>query len=371
MLLIGDAATRLKEIPTGSVHCCVTSPPYWGLRDYGVKGQLGLEKTPEEFLEKMVDVFRGVHRTLRSDGTLWLNMGDSYVSSGGTGAQGKHGVRAKRSHTQRSLLGNTALNGLKSKDMVGMPWLLAFALRADGWYLRQEIIWHKPNPMPESITDRCTKAHEHIFLLSKSQKYFFDAEAIKEKCSPNTHARMARASAEDAESHRAHGGDARGGRSMGPRLAGVNPKAGKFPSGPARGAGAHDPREHSKPDGSHPKVKPRQNESFSAAVVDLVDYRNKRSVWTVGSQPFSEAHFATFPPALIEPCILAGSPPGGVSPWRGRARSLHGRRHHGPSGDSATAQMDRHRAQPRVRRDHRAPAQRSSDQSLPSGGDLT
>ena len=286
MLLIGDALTRLKELPDGAAHCCVTSPPYWGLRDYGVDGQLGLEKTPEGFLEKMVAVFHEVRRVLRDDGTAWINMGDSYSGSGRGGNSASITGRGKDASAITAPKPKFA-----SKQMVGMPWRLAFALQADGWYLRQDIIWSKPNPMPESVTDRCTKAHEYIFLLSKKPNYFFAADKIKEKCSPNTPARMARAKPEHAESQRAHGGGHRGGRSMGPRVAGVNPKAAS--------AEMDGPRS-------------KQNASFSAAVVNMVEFRNKRSVWEVGSEPFTEAHFATFPTKLIEPCVLAGCPPGGI-----------------------------------------------------------
>jgi DNA modification methylase len=280
MILIGDALEKLKTLPDASIHCCVTSPPYWGLRDYGVEGQLGLEKSSEEFVSKMVEVFREVRRVLRDDGTLWLNLGDSYARNGG-----KSGGKQKR---MTKIPPNS---GLKEKDLVGIPWRVAFALQADGWYLRQDIIWAKPNPMPESVTDRCTKAHEYIFLLSKSPKYFFAAEAIKEKCAPTTHARIARAKPEHAESQRAHGGYGRGGRSMGPRAAGVNPKA--------AAAAMTGPRS-------------KQNASFSEACAGAVEFRNKRSVWEVGYEPFSEAHFAVYPTKLIEPCIMAGCPTGGI-----------------------------------------------------------
>ena len=291
--------TLLKSISDESVRTCITSPPYWGLRDYGVAGQMGLEKTPDLFVHRMVELFREVRRCLASDGTLWVNMGDSYCSSGGTGHQGKHGDRNNRTHTQRNLLGNTAQNGLKAKDLVGVPWMLALALRSDGWYLRQDIIWSKPNPMPESVSDRCTKAHEYIFLLSKSPKYYFDQDAIKEPCSENTHARMEREKPENEGSLRANDGLRRDGRPMRPVLAGVGPKARKIPSGWDTGPGDHRALKGN--------YKPKQNESFAAATAGLTTHRNKRSVWTVGSFPFSEAHFATYPPDLIEPCILAGS----------------------------------------------------------------
>lgn len=275
-ILQGDALEILRTLPAQSVHTCVTSPPYWALRDYGVAGQIGLEPTVPEFVARMVAVFREVHRVLRDDGTCWVNLGDTY-------------------------------NGT-TKQLVGIPWRIAFALQDDGWYLRQDIIWHKPNPMPESVRDRCTKAHEYIFLLSKRPKYYFDAEAMKEPVSGNAHARGK----------------------------GVNPKAwDNKPIGWARGdephtAAALNVIEHRKVNGPNsrmvrnrtprdnmPKpsshnVRPKQNESFSAAVSGLVEFRNKRSVWSVGSSPYKGAHFATFPPTLIRPCVLAGCPRWGV-----------------------------------------------------------
>jgi DNA modification methylase len=234
-ILVGDALSQLKKLEDGSVNTCITSPPYWGLRDYGVGGQLGLENTPEEYVENLVNIFREVRRVLKDDGTLWLNLGDSYAGSGkGRNGDGSHGLGSIKQASNRGavngILRKNDTGKLKPKDLVGIPWRVAFALQADGWYLRQDIIWHKPNPMPESVKDRCTKAHEYIFLLSKSQKYYFDSEAIKE---PTT-------------DKRAPGN------------------------------------------------------------------RNKRSVWTVTTKPFKGAHFATFPLDLIEPCVLAGSPKGGV-----------------------------------------------------------
>jgi DNA modification methylase len=253
----GDCLEILPLLPAESVNCCVTSPPYWGLRDYGTDGQLGLESTPEAYVTKMVAVFREVRRVLRDDGTVWLNLGDSYNGSGGVGGNGKQ-------HTNQGSVdrpdNRAGWSGLKPKDLVGIPWRVAFALQADGWYLRQDIIWHKPNPMPESVTDRCTKAHEYIFLLSKSSKYFYDADAIKEPVSGTAH---------------------------------------------ARGHGVH-------PKSTEPGSGIKQNSSFSAAVKGLVDERNKRSVWTVGTKPYPGAHFATFPPELIAPCIMAGCPEGGT-----------------------------------------------------------
>lgn len=249
----GDALAVLKELPDESVNCCVTSPPYWGLRDYSVEGQLGLERTPEEYVAKMVEVFREVRRVLRNDGTLWLNLGDSYWRNPARGNQENGGHAGLHS-------GRTAAEGMQhkfcdmpEKNMIGIPWRVAFALQSDGWILRQDIIWHKPNPMPESVTDRCTKAHEYIFLMSKSQRYYYDAEAIRED---------------------------------GPMY--------------IRKAGGYV---------GFDETHTGQNQKGGFADKDTVTIgRNRRSVWTVSTAPFSGAHFATFPPKLIEPCILAGCP---------------------------------------------------------------
>jgi DNA modification methylase len=277
----GDALEVLQTLPADSVQCCVTSPPYWGLRDYGVDGQIGLESTPEEFITRVVDVFREVRRVLKPDGVAWVNMGDGYASGGGAGVQGSRGQRFGRRHTQETIdLGKRRYDpdrGRKPKDLIGQPWMLAFALRADGWYLRQDIIWHKPNPMPESVTDRCTKAHEYLFLLSKSARYYYDAEALKEPVTGNAHARGV----------------------------GVNPKAYKTPDGwdTSKGAGGHGSIHRT----GREKGKVKQNESFSKAITGLVDNRNKRSVWTIPSSPYKDAHFATFPANLVKPCVLAGT----------------------------------------------------------------
>lgn len=217
---VGDCLDIMRSMPGESVHCCVTSPPYFGLRDYGVDGQIGLEPTPDEFVSALVSVFREVRRVLRDDGTLWLNLGDSYG---------------------------------KEKQLLGIPWRVAFALQADGWYLRQDIIWHKPNPMPESVKDRCTKAHEYVFLLSKSPKYFFDADAVKE---PAVCDRM-------------------------------------------RGPAEHADKKSTNGNGGLSRREPQP-------------FRNRRSVWSVATRSYKGAHFATFPPALIEPCVLAGCPEGGT-----------------------------------------------------------
>lgn len=247
-LLIGNCRKVLPTMPSSSVQCCVTSPPYWGLRNYGVAGQLGLESTPEEYVANMVEVFREVQRILRDDGTLWLNLGDSYCAAQGTSP------------------------GLKPKDLVGIPWRVAFALQADGWWLRSDIIWHKPNPMPESISDRPTKAHDYLFLMTKSARYYYNKDAIMEPATGGAHTR---------------------GNS------GVNPKA----------VGKNEQSTDRRRRGFNTRWKVRQNASWSAAVTRTVERRNARTVWTIAPEPFSGAHFATFPTRLVERCILAGSRP--------------------------------------------------------------
>lgn len=304
-ILLGDALEQLRALPAESVHCCVTSPPYWGLRDYGVTGQIGLEPTPEDFLRRMVAVFAEVHRVLRADGTCWVNMGDSYYSNGGHAdtavneRRGGYNLGNRPEHAHREFRARG-----RAKDLVGMPWRLAFALQAAGWYLRQDIIWHKPNPMPESVRDRCTKAHEYIFLLTKSPRYYLDAAAMSEPVSGTAHARGSGVNAKAR---------------MGPAVAGWNTQPGAhgtiLPDSLRTKTAGRNSRIHVDRDPSHQspaKVRAKQNRSFSAAVAGLVDRRNKRSVWSVGSSPYKGAHFATFPPKLIEPCIMAGCPQGGV-----------------------------------------------------------
>ena len=249
---VGDCLESLRTMPEKSVHCCVTSPPYWGLRDYGVSGQLGLEKTPEEYVAKMVEVFREVRRVLRDDGTCWVNLGDSYAANKSARTRIQSGD-ANRPCAEATLLPEVDMPpGLKPKDLVGIPWRVAFALQADGWYLRQDIIWAKPNPMPESVTDRCTKSHEYVFLLSKSAKYFYDADAVR-----------------------------------------------------------NDPSGRTDPIRSFGACKDRQDNGRSFSL-DAQKGANRRSVWHISTRPYKGAHFATFPPALIEPCIKAGCPAGGV-----------------------------------------------------------
>jgi DNA modification methylase len=267
-----DCLKGLKQLPDNSINCCVTSPPYWGLRDYGVEGQLGLESTPEEYVANLVEVFREVKRALRDDGTLWLNLGDSYA---GNCSQASNNGRAGFGNARERLV-NRKGEGLKPKDLVGIPWMVAFALRADGWYLRQDIIWQKPNPMPESVTDRCTKAHEYIFLLSKSQHYYYDHEAIKEPA------------AYDGRKDTLLKGSP------------------KYEKGVVPGQVAHSMAAN-----GHERWKKNERGEY---------VRNKRSVWTIPTKPFKEAHFAVFPPDLIKPCILAGTSPRACEicgvPWK-------------------------------------------------------
>jgi DNA modification methylase len=292
----GDCLEVLRRMPDGMAHTCVTSPPYYGLRDYGHPDQIGLEASPDEFVGKLVEVFREVRRVLRDDGTAWVNMGDTYAQ-GGRGQEGatctldgNTGRNRDAAHAALGMLGGRISGpGLKTKDLIGVPWMLAFALRADGWYLRQDIVWSKPNPMPESVRDRCTKAHEYIFLLSKSDRYYFDQGAIAERVAEASVARLA----QDVE-HQA-GSDRVPGKTNGPMKAVA--RRNSFARTTKDSAGEH---------GQKPQF--RQDRE----PVAYEGRRNKRSVWTVSTKPYRGAHFATFPPDLIEPCILAGAPGGGI-----------------------------------------------------------
>lgn len=285
MLIVADA--RRLPLADGCVQCAITSPPYWGLRDYGWPNQIGMETTPDAYIASLRDAFAEVRRVLRDDGTLWLNIGDSYANDGKWGGE-TGGKQSYLPDNDRQRVGRSKrITGLKPKDMVGVPWMLAFALRADGWYLRSEIIWHKPAALPESVRDRPTKAHEHLFLLAKSEHYHYDADAIKEPASLDTHARYARGRSDSHKYADGGPGDQTIARSL-KHMAGVNPKA-----------LLNDPGN-------------RQNASFSNAVKDVVEDRNKRTIWTINHPGFSGAHFATFPEALVEPCILAGCPVGGL-----------------------------------------------------------
>jgi DNA modification methylase len=330
-----QADARRIPLADSSIDCVVTSPPYWQVRDYGVAGQLGLEDSPAAYVAEIVGVFREIRRVLKPQGTVWLNLGDCYAGSGkGTLSDSKtrDGRRDLTKERHIPLSGDLPAawrvpEGLKSKDLVGMPWRVAFALQADGWLLRADIIWHKPNPMPESVRDRPTKAHEYIFLFAKQARYYYDFEAAKEPCSENTHARVARQGLAGPNASWL-GADFKGERDTArdqvhpatqgkpPRKPGVNPKAaGGGYGGDHRFAGLA---------ASERVYRPRQNESFSAAIVGQVLKRNKRSVWTVGSRGYKGAHFATYPEALVEPCILAGCPAGGLvlDPFCGTGTTL-------------------------------------------------
>jgi DNA modification methylase len=325
-ILAGDCRAILRTLPDQSVHCCVTSPPYFGLRDYGVDGQIGLEPTPADFVAEMVAVFREVRRVLRDDGTLWLNLGDSYASNAGgysdTGSRGKTSA-AVSSKTMTAVIKNRRrlpMEGLKAKDLIGIPWRVAFALQADGWYLRSEIIWHKPNPMPESVTDRPTKSHESIFLLSKNASYFYDAEAIAEPS-----CKGADGSQFDTGKTALHqkGRSQVGERSQTKRARELAEKSGLTSAHfeAIRAVGVTDTGKARSTQDGFGKNTPEQIALAAEAKVALGGYyrefligetRNKRSVWTVPTMPFSEAHFATFPPDLIVDCIKAGCPKGGA-----------------------------------------------------------
>jgi len=292
-ILKGDCREVLRSLPDESVHCVVSSPPYFGLRDYGVAGQIGLEPSPGEFVDELVAVFREVRRVLRADGTCWINLGDSYANDGKWGGQtgGKH---VKALHD--SPIGRTKRHtGLKAKDLIGVPWMVAFAMRADGWYLRQDIIWAKPNPMPESVRDRCTKAHEYLFLISKSERYYYDSVAIREPAS-DTGRENGRDGREEDQRARPPGSRPR----TLARLDYTAPRKIKVPGGWDRGPGAHG------------TIHRDGRTSAEYQEVEVAGGRNKRSVWEIATNPFPQAHFATFPPALIEPCILAGCPAGGT-----------------------------------------------------------
>lgn len=270
-IINSDCLAGMKGLPSSCVNTCVTSPPYFGLRDYGVEGQIGAENTPDTYISDLVKIFREVRRTLRDDGTLWLNIGDSYTT----------GDRLWRAPDKKNVARAMSYRpptpaGLKPKDLIGIPWRLAFALQSDGWYLRQDIIWHKPNPMPESVTDRCTKSHEYIFLLSKSSKYYFDSKAIKEPASTGYNG---------SQFHTGKTGAHQLGR------ASKQPRFGGKKYG----------------DNDDPKYATKSGNEYSPN-----GERNKRDVWTVATKPCKEAHFATFPPELIRPCVIAGAPVGGL-----------------------------------------------------------
>ena len=277
----GDCRASMANLPAESCQTCITSPPYWGLRDYGHEGQIGLETTPDKYVAKLIELFREVKRVLREDGTLWLNLGDSYNAHIGQRKTTDYAGPRQRSNAGSVGAPSRHVDGLKAKDLVGIPWMVAFALRRDGWYLRQDIIWAKPNPMPESVTDRCTKSHEYLFLLSKSPSYYYDAEAIKEPLAPSSVERLSQNVEAQEGSTRVPGKTNGNMKAVGPRFGGN--KYGDQESEETR------------------------TKSWNEWKGNEQGTRNKRSVWTVATAPFKEAHFATFPPALIRPCILAGS----------------------------------------------------------------
>lgn len=267
-ILTGDALAMLRTLPDESVHCCVTSPPYWGLRDYGVVGQIGLEATPSAYVDALTPVFEEVRRILRRDGTLWLNLGDSYIGYHGNKNASGHAPSDKSGYRENMRETTVGVDGLKNKDLAGIPWRLAFALQSDGWYLRGDVIWHKPNPMPESVKDRPIRAHEYLFLLSKSPRYYYDHEAVREPAASSF-----KGNSDNRYSfRRAH-------------------------SKRAVGSATH-------PLGTH---RPDRDDTRYCGPT-----RARRDVWTVATRGFSDAHFATFPPDLIRPCILAGCPAGGT-----------------------------------------------------------
>lgn len=273
MLIVADA--RRLPLADGCVQCVVTSPPYWGMRDYGAAEQIGLEPDLDSYVAAVVTVFREVRRVLRDDGTAWVNLGDGYdagtrATCCPSGTAGKHG------YWTNPLINMRTSTDMGPKQLLAIPWRVALALQADGWILRCDIVWHKPNPMPESVTDRPTKAHEYVFLFSKRERYHYDADAIKEPVTGTSHAR----------------GN------------GVNPKA--------QWEGKNETSGHRRYVGFNERWRVKQNASFSAAVAGLVEDRNCRSVWTIPTQPYRGAHFATMPEALVEPCILAGCPVGGL-----------------------------------------------------------
>lgn len=289
-ILQGDCLEILKTIPDGLVNCCITSPPYFGLRDYGIDGQIGLEKDPEQYIQKLVEVFREVKRVLKDDGTLWVNIGDTYNGNKvGNTETVKHSVVSDTNNFRKQLWA-----GAKKKDLIGIPWMLAFALRNDGWYLRQDIIWHKTNPMPEPVKDRCVKSHEYIFLLSKKPRYYFDYEAIQEE---------------------ATGYDGRKDT--------LNKGSQKYST-----IGYMPNQNHETTAGrSHERWQFSEDENGNP-----IPIRNKRDVWSVPTKASRDAHFATFPEELITPCILAACPKGGIvldvffgSGTTGRVASSNGR----------------------------------------------
>lgn len=342
MILQGDALEMLRTLPDNSVHCVVTSPPYWNLRDYGVEGQLGLEKTPQEYIAKMVEIFEEVRRVLRKDGTCWVNMGDSYFGDSPCRTRSSEAFSGTWDTSQTASKGGkrrsaARLGSLKRKDLCGMPWRLALALQDAGWYLRSDIIWSKPNPMPKSVKDRPSDSHEYIFLLTKSAKYWYDAGAISEPCSPNTHLRVSQDVASQLGSERANGGS----RADRPMKAVVRGSDGAFGppqtrarvstpdnykgSVPGRKDGPGQDRRSTK----DRRPTQRASENMGRAPgwrkeVEQPITRNARTVWTIAIQGYAKAHFATFPTEIPRRCILAGCPEGGtvLDPFLGSGTTI-------------------------------------------------
>ena len=292
----GDCLEVLITFEDNSIDCCVTSPPYYALRDYGVDGQIGVEETPEKYIERLTEVFMEVHRVLKPNGTLWLNIGDSYAGNCSVVSTRRCGMREPRER-----IDHRVFDGIKPKDLIGIPWMLAFSLRNAGWYLRQDIIWHKPNPMPESVKDRCTKSHEYIFLLSKSQKYYFDYEAIQEEANPNCTSKNIRFGGNKYGDNDDPHSQIYSGNVYKPKVK-VRAENNEYSK--------HVHTKNCQYDGQVPNTMHLKREDGIKDEVYFV--RNKRDVWNINVKPNKEAHFATYPPKLVSTCILAGCPEGGV-----------------------------------------------------------
>lgn len=349
-LHVGDALTVLKTFPSASVQMCCCSPPYWGLRDYGVEGQIGLEESPREFLSRLLDVFREVRRVLRDDGTLWLNLGDTYASAGWGGGVGTsstvNGSSQHEAREARSKLRNRAV-GVKLKDKHGIPWRTAFALQDDGWWLRSDVVWHKPNPMPEAVRDRPTVAHEYVFLLTKAERYFYNTEEARERCvvgaaHPRVSTTKSGADSLAKQAARAFSRKRKPSAEDRQQAYSAEEAAARLESG--KGAA-------SKRMGREPGWRNKANPSFNAAMEQLVEFRNWRDVWTIPSQPSGLEHFAAFPEELARRCIVAGSRHGDLvlDPFAGTGTTgivalKHGRRFIGIELNPAYARMAEERS---------------------------
>lgn len=348
-LRVGDALERLRELPADSVQCCVTSPPYWGLRDYGVEGQIGLEPTPRAFLDRIVAVFQEVRRVLRPDGTLWVNMGDTYASSSWGGGVGESstingGAQLQSRAAQLKLKSRQA--GAKPKDKHGIPWRVAFALQDDGWWLRSDVVWHKSNPMPEAVRDRPTVAHEFVFLLSKSERYFYNAEEARERCVVGAaHPRVsASKSGSSLAKQAARAFTAR-------RMYAPEERQGEYTEEEAAKRLEEGRSAASKRMGRGPGWRVKDNERFDSSVTAIVEFRNWRDVWTIPTQPSALEHYAAFPEELARRCIVAGTLPGQLvlDPFAGTCTTgvvalANGRRFVGIELNPAYAQMGNERS---------------------------